>query len=237
MLQALHTQVTQANSIVTSTRQQASAIAGQIRGLDYRSGGRVQAAGFGPGGAPQEPAPKPPGTDPELAMFASTGWHLSSPVKAIGAMAPAATVEFDSGEDAETAARLAASSDVAIVFAWQTRTEGEDLRSLSLPGGQDELIRPQVCGKNEKCFEWHRHLPACLKAQIVDVPFHGYDPSIQDLSRTGLLAAKVVYQVDAVVGHEPVGELRDLFHHQHLIRIWLAQNRVQRGYHRHFQTA
>jgi hypothetical protein len=64
VLQALHTQVTQANSVVTSTRQRASAIAGQIRGLDYQSGGRVQAAGFGPGGAPREPAPKPPpGTD------------------------------------------------------------------------------------------------------------------------------------------------------------------------------
>ena len=66
VLQALHTEVTQADSVVTSTRQRASAIAGQIRGLDYRSGGRIQAAGFGPGGAPQEPAPKPiPGTDPD----------------------------------------------------------------------------------------------------------------------------------------------------------------------------
>jgi hypothetical protein len=66
VLQALHTEVSQANSVVTSTQQQASAIAGQIRGLDYRSEGRIQAAGFRPGGAPQEPAPKPPpGTDPD----------------------------------------------------------------------------------------------------------------------------------------------------------------------------
>src|ERR1700757_4605334 len=36
---------------------------------------------------------------------------------------------------------------------------------------------------------------------------------------------------------EPVGEFRDLFHHQHLVRIWLTQNGVQRGYYRHFQTA
>jgi beta-glucosidase len=83
----------------------------------------------------------PPGTDPELAMFASTGWHHSSPLKAIAALAPAAKVEFTSGEDRDAAARLAASADVAIVFAWQARTEGEDLRSLSLPAGQDELIR------------------------------------------------------------------------------------------------
>ena len=83
----------------------------------------------------------PPGTDPELAMFASTGWHHSSPLKAIRAMAPSAKVEFASGDDAGAAVRLAASADVAIVFAWQSRTEGEDLRSLSLPAGQDELIR------------------------------------------------------------------------------------------------
>src|SRR5580692_13065800 len=37
--------------------------------------------------------------------------------------------------------------------------------------------------------------------------------------------------------NEPVGEIRDLLHDQHLVWIWLAQNGVQRGYHRHFQTA
>ena len=37
--------------------------------------------------------------------------------------------------------------------------------------------------------------------------------------------------------NEPVGKLRDLFQHQHLVRIWLAQNRVQRCDHGHFQTA
>ncbi len=84
----------------------------------------------------------PPGTAAEMVMFMSTLWHHSSPVKAIAAVvSPSAKVEFASGDDVETAARLAASSDVAIVFAWQTRTEGQDLQSLSLPAGQDELIR------------------------------------------------------------------------------------------------
>jgi beta-glucosidase len=50
-------------------------------------------------------------------------------------------VEFESGADVDAAARVAASSDVAIVLAWQTRTEGQDLRNLSLPAGQDELLR------------------------------------------------------------------------------------------------
>jgi beta-glucosidase len=83
----------------------------------------------------------PPGTPDELAMFASTGWHHSSPLKAIAARTPSAKVEFASGEDVDAAASLASSADVAIVFAWQVRAEGSDLRSLSLPAGQDELIR------------------------------------------------------------------------------------------------
>src|SRR5688572_27812481 len=83
----------------------------------------------------------PPGTPAELAMFASIGWHHSSPLKAIAAMAPSAKVEFASGEDLEAAGLLADSADVAIVFAWQAREEGKDLRTLSLQAAQDELIR------------------------------------------------------------------------------------------------
>jgi beta-glucosidase len=86
----------------------------------------------------------PPGTPEALAMFASVGWHHSSPLKAIAAMAPAANVKFASGEDPEAAARLARSADVAIVFAWQHREEGKDLPTLGLPAGQDDLIRKVV---------------------------------------------------------------------------------------------
>lgn len=67
VLQALHAEVSQANAVVDSTREQAAGIAGQIRALDYQSGGRIQPAGFGPGGAPQDPAPKPPPADPDEA--------------------------------------------------------------------------------------------------------------------------------------------------------------------------
>ena len=86
----------------------------------------------------------PPGTPAELAMFASTGWHHSSPLKAIATMAPSANVEFASGENSDAAAALAASADVAILFAWQSREEGKDLETLSLPAGQDDLIRKVV---------------------------------------------------------------------------------------------
>ncbi len=67
-------------------------------------------------------------------------WFPTSPLKAIRAKAPAATVKFDSGADPSTAANLAKNSDVAIVFVYQWESEGMDLNTLSLPENQDDLI-------------------------------------------------------------------------------------------------
>src|SRR5439155_14574649 len=55
----------------------------------------------------------------------------TSPLKAISAKTPGATVEFDSGADRASAAALAKKSDVAIVFAYQWTSEDFDLPSLS----------------------------------------------------------------------------------------------------------
>jgi beta-glucosidase len=67
-------------------------------------------------------------------------WHPSAPLKAIRKMAPGAKVEFDPGTDAAASARLAAASEVAIVFVNQLTSEGGDLPNLSLPNNQDRLI-------------------------------------------------------------------------------------------------
>ena len=67
-------------------------------------------------------------------------WFPTSPLKSIGAKAPRAKVEFDSGADPRTAAALAKKSDVAIVFAYQWESEDMDLPSLALPEHQDDLI-------------------------------------------------------------------------------------------------
>jgi beta-glucosidase len=67
-------------------------------------------------------------------------WFPTSPLKSIRAKAPGANVQFDSGADPATAAALAKSADVAIIFAYQWESEGMDLDSLSLPENQDELI-------------------------------------------------------------------------------------------------
>src|SRR5499427_790292 len=76
-------------------------------------------------------------------------WFPTSPLKAITAKAPGATVEFDSGSDPASAARLAKKSDVAIVFVYEWTSEDFDLPSLSLPDNQDAIIQ-QVAAVNPR---------------------------------------------------------------------------------------
>jgi beta-glucosidase len=72
--------------------------------------------------------------------FAKVTYHPSSPLLAIRELAGEAEVMFDDGRDPAAAAALAASADVAIVFAEQWATEAEDLPGLPLPDSQDALI-------------------------------------------------------------------------------------------------
>jgi beta-glucosidase len=67
-------------------------------------------------------------------------WFPTSPLKAIQARAPRATVKYDAGTDPAAAAALAKTADVAIVFAYEWESEGMDLKNLSLPHNQDDLI-------------------------------------------------------------------------------------------------
>ena len=67
-------------------------------------------------------------------------WFPTSPLKAIQARAPKATVTYDPGTDPAAAAAAAKKADVAIVFAEQWEAEGMDLPSLSLPHHQDDVI-------------------------------------------------------------------------------------------------
>jgi len=76
-------------------------------------------------------------------------WFPTSPLKALRAKVPGATVGFDSGANPAAAADLAKKSDVAIVFASQWTTEGRDLTNLSLPDNQDALIA-QVAAANPR---------------------------------------------------------------------------------------
>ncbi|WP_160573868.1 beta-glucosidase [Actinomadura physcomitrii] len=60
-------------------------------------------------------------------------WAPSSPLNAIKKLAPRASVRFADGTDTAAATRLAAASDVAIVFANEWRAEGRDRDTLALP--------------------------------------------------------------------------------------------------------
>ncbi len=75
-----------------------------------------------------------------LAAYRIATLHPSPPVTAIRAAVPQARVTYDNGMHPEAAARLAAASDIAIVFATQWMVEAYDAPSLSLPNGQDPLI-------------------------------------------------------------------------------------------------
>jgi beta-glucosidase len=76
-------------------------------------------------------------------------WFPTSPLRAIRAKAPSANVQYDSGADPASAAALAKSADVAVVFAYQWESEGMDLDSLTLPENQDALIA-QVAAANPR---------------------------------------------------------------------------------------
>ena len=67
-------------------------------------------------------------------------WFPTSPLKAIQARAPHATVKYDAGTDPAKAAEAAKGADVAIVFAYRWSSEGMDLPDLSLPHHQDDII-------------------------------------------------------------------------------------------------
>jgi beta-glucosidase len=89
----------------------------------------------------------PPGQP--AAPWQSQVWFPTSPLKAVSAADPAATVTFDSGANPAAAAALARKADVAIVFVYRWMSEGDDLPNLSLPGNQDALIE-QVADANPK---------------------------------------------------------------------------------------
>ncbi len=67
-------------------------------------------------------------------------YHPSSPMKALEARLPNARITFDEGTNVAAAAKLAAESDLVLVFANQWTAESVDAASLSLPDNQDALI-------------------------------------------------------------------------------------------------
>ncbi|GGJ58425.1 beta-glucosidase family protein [Deinococcus roseus] len=87
---------------------------------------------------PQDGNPVPcltPGAafDPGGVFSKCAPYYKSSPLQAIKAKVPGATVTYYSGEDSAAAANAAATADLAIVFATQFTSENMDLTDLNLP--------------------------------------------------------------------------------------------------------
>lgn len=83
----------------------------------------------------------PVGGEGIMGAFRTQYFFPSSPLKQLTARLPNAKVHFDSGYFPGEAAALASRVDVAIVFVTRHELEGFDIPSLTLPQGQDELIR------------------------------------------------------------------------------------------------
>ncbi len=101
-------------------------------------------------------------------------FHPSSPLEALRAECPDATIEYVDGRDVAAAARAAAAADVAIVFATQWSAESVDLPHMKLPDNQDTLIAG-VAKANPKTvvvletngpveLPWLQQVPAILQA-------------------------------------------------------------------------
>jgi len=79
------------------------------------------------------------------------GWHPSSPLNVMRARLPKAQVTFDDGINIPRAAKVAATAEVAILFVHQHTGEGYDVRNLSLPHTQNEMIAA-LAAANPDCI-------------------------------------------------------------------------------------
>jgi len=158
-------------------------------------GGSAQVSPVG-GPALTEGYPCPP-------CWSQVIWDPSSPLNAIRDKAPGASVQYNDGTNAASAAALAASSSVAIVFVSQWESEGMDVPSLnftdvihSSPINQDALVsavaeaNPNTIvvmeNNGPKVMPWLASVRAVLEAwypgqrggeAIANILFGGVNPS------------------------------------------------------------
>jgi beta-glucosidase len=94
------------------------------------------------GGSAQVDAPGGDAVNPEPggSKWGVPVYFPSSPLKYIQEKSPQASVQYSDGTDTASAANLAKSSRVAVVFVNQPMSEDRDAATLSLPDHQDALV-------------------------------------------------------------------------------------------------
>jgi beta-glucosidase len=127
------------------------------------------------GGSAQVDAPGGNAISPDTpTRWGEAVYFPSSPLRYIREHAGGARVQYDPGTQLASAASLAQSADIAIVFADQYMSESGDARSLSLPGGQDELIAAVAAANphtivvlitgNPVTMPWINHVAGVMEA-------------------------------------------------------------------------
>jgi len=130
-------------------------------------------------------------------------WFPTSPLKALKSKLPNARIDFDSGSDLRSAASVAKSADLAIVFAYQWQAEEEDLPSLSLPDNQDALI-DQVAAANP------RTIVVLETGTAVTMPWIGRVAGVVEAWYAGSAGHRALANV-LVGGVNPTGKLAMTF--------------------------
>ena len=106
-------------------------------------GGHADVGILSGGGSAQVDAPGGNAIDPRPgpSIWGKAVYFPSSPLRYIREhAAPGTNITYDAGTNPTQAAKAAASAQLAIVFATQWMSEGQDAASLSLPDKQDTLI-------------------------------------------------------------------------------------------------
>jgi len=93
-------------------------------------------------------------------------WFPTSPLRAIRAKAPSANVQYDSGADPASAAALAKSADVAVVFAYQWESEGMDLEAWFAGSRGAEAVANLLFGDVNPSAK----LPMTFPRSVADLP-------------------------------------------------------------------
>jgi len=132
-------------------------------------------------------------------------YYPSSPLQAIQALAPGAKVSFDDGRNREAAAKLAANSDVALVFVTQWTGESVD-KPLTLPDGQDALVSA-VAAANRRTVVIIEAGGAVFMPWINEVPalLHAWYPG----TAGGEAIANILFGVVNPSGHLPISLPKD----------------------------
>ena len=139
-----HNKVAQADeeeAIVLLKNQDVLPLSKSIKTIAIIGGHADKAVLSGGGSAQVYPVGGSPVPNEGLADFPGPMiWDPSSPLQALAARTQA-KITYNDGKDAKEAAKLAAQSDVVLVFASQWTGENLDVPDLALPNGQDDLIK------------------------------------------------------------------------------------------------